>query len=769
MADELIPSRSQPLPTDGTPGVPGGVVAPGRTAITTGRDGALGKPNRDADKEAPPLHIPWSSWLLNLGAQFAFGLLLAVFLLVVLWASGFSLASAGGTSIIVAILVTAFVRHYIHWPLPKEAFAREAHLPPNVRPSDSSGREVVETVVFVVVLVLLLKSFAAEAFVIPTGSMAETLYGYNKGVKCPSCGITFPINCSNEVDPQDDSKPVPVNGCTCPNCRRVIRLVDPKREGRQPRSGVLQQDGMEFMEAADSGWSSGDRVLVGKFFDLATGWRQPRRLDVVVFKYPEGPQKNHVAMNYIKRLIGLSGETIAIWGGDLYVLSPEKSPSYDDSTWFKLTDKSLLSLQDAGVPEGVLSKLKDVKDQKFLGRESLLKKLANILDRDEPARFRDLVVNHADQRPVNPKERWQKEFMHANDERAKALFERGAFEIIRKPPEVLLAMRRQVYDNDHQASDLTGVKWQRWRPDGDAWEAEDDGKAFRHGTRVGEEKEHWLRYRHLLRHHHGTPTLITDAMGYNSNDTFQWNRDLGHWETVPTPYKGGDPNGGNWVGDLILECEVKIDKAEGELILELFRGPDRFRAKWDLASDNGLCTLTRKARGENAEEVLDRQPSRLKKGTYRLRFANVDRRLTVWVDSELPFGDGIAYDPPKLVGPTEADLQPASIGVRNGGALTVRKLTLWRDTYHTVAPNKVSDHTDGPDVRVRDWGDPAEWKGLREPPVLTLYVQPGHYLCLGDNSPQSSDGRTWGLVPERLLLGRALLVYWPPSRGGRIR
>src|SRR5271156_3648874 len=37
-------------------------------------------------------------------------------------------------------------------------------------------REIVETVVFVVVLVLLLKAFIAEAFVIPTGSMATTLW-----------------------------------------------------------------------------------------------------------------------------------------------------------------------------------------------------------------------------------------------------------------------------------------------------------------------------------------------------------------------------------------------------------------------------------------------------------------------------------------------------------------------------------------------------------------------------------------------------------------
>src|SRR5947208_16392616 len=63
------------------------------------------------------------------------------------------------------------------------------------------AREVVETIVFVVVLVLLLKLFVTEAFVIPTGSMAETLYGYQKLVKCPKCGHEFPLNSHDEVEP----------------------------------------------------------------------------------------------------------------------------------------------------------------------------------------------------------------------------------------------------------------------------------------------------------------------------------------------------------------------------------------------------------------------------------------------------------------------------------------------------------------------------------------------------------------------------------------
>jgi len=536
-----------------------------------------------------------------------------------------------------------------------------------------------------------LKTWVVEPYVHPTGSMADTMRGYHKQIRCPSCGYEFAVNSSIEADPQPELGRQFVNGCTCPNCRRVIRLVDRKRDDRAPRDGVLREDETEFEEVADPGWDSGDRFLVGK---RLLGGLSPGRLDLIVFDYPERQNEGFL---YIKRLIGLSGETVAISGGDLFVLSPSKGPTYDDSH-------------------------------------------------------------------VAAEDRWQSEHMHANDEAALKHFTDGAFEIIRKPPEGLLSMRRLVYDNDHQANDLTGKQWQRWRPDSDAWDAEDDGKAFRHTGGEKGNNTNWLRYRHLLRKEHGKPTLITDFMGYNSNESWEWRPQLNQWSPASkdTP---SSRNGSNWVGDLILECEVKIDKAEGELVLELVRGPDRFRARWDLASEDGVCTLTRQpVKGpEDSAEELDRQPTRLRKGTYRLRFANVDRRLTVWVDNQLPFGAGMPYDPPTFVGPTEADLQPASIGVK-GGALTVRKLKLWRDTYHTVAPQ-----SKGGDVQPGDWGDPKTWSGFQQPPVLTLYVQPGHYLCLGDNSPWSSDGRTWGLVPERLLLGRALLVYYPFDRAGRIR
>ena len=62
------------------------------------------------------------------------------------------------------------------------------------------ARELIETVVFVVVLVLMLKSFVAEAFVIPTGSMATTLWGYQAVVECPKCHYVFPVNASEQVE-----------------------------------------------------------------------------------------------------------------------------------------------------------------------------------------------------------------------------------------------------------------------------------------------------------------------------------------------------------------------------------------------------------------------------------------------------------------------------------------------------------------------------------------------------------------------------------------
>ena len=685
MADEMIPARSHPSASPSANGEPVSDGAPlngvpaGPLATPTARHGGI-----------------YSTLFDHHLLRMLMSILAAVGVWFALYRMDVDLKIIVSAAFIVFVVFSLFVSQLI-LPKPQTGTHSDAAEKSNAVPQPTDNtREIVETIVFVVVLVLLLKSFAAEAFVIPTGSMAETLWGYQKVVNCPKCEYQFPVNVSQWVDPQDGQHPEPVVGCVCPNCRQPIGFTvssSASQTDQERHNRYLAEFNSKYeqsTEIPDPSWTSGDRVLVAKFLYQLCG--NPERLEVVVFKYPDGPQKNHVPINYIKRLVGLPGEMIAIKGGKLYHLE-----------------------------------------------ENEVKKLGLTFNE-----FEGLSGEDKDQKELNL---WRNS--HVNDEKARTEFTAGGYKIIKKTPQALLSMRRIVFDNDHQAmSDLEkGIVSERWQPESKVWSA---GGQRGFNLEAQDTDLHWLRYRHLLRNHKD-PRLIDDMMGYNSN--------CPNVHPSDTKVLANKDVGDNWVGDLLLECEVVVDKAEGELVLELSRSVDRFQAVWDLT--NGRCTLKRTTDGQKAAVDLDSTATKLGKGTYRVRFANVDRRLTVWVDNRVVEWSGgkagVDYDPANGDLPTDNDLYPASIGARSA-AVQVRKIQLWRDTYYTVDASS-------PDLGVgalseKDWSHPGDWSG-RKLPFKTLYVQPGHFLCLGDNSPQSSDGRTWGLVPERLLLGRAQLIYYP--------
>ena len=173
----------------------------------------------------------------------------------------------------------------------------------SVATSGRNLRETIESVAIAFILAFLFRTFEAEAFVIPTGSMAPTLQGQHKDVDCIKCGFRFQLNASQEEGGAAQNSSDIVAG-TCPQCRYTLTLDTQGEaiEGRTPE---------EILFGAAQGTYPGDRILVGKFvYDFT----EPERWDVIVFKFP-GDTK----MNYIKRLVGLPGEDIHIRHGDIYV------------------------------------------------------------------------------------------------------------------------------------------------------------------------------------------------------------------------------------------------------------------------------------------------------------------------------------------------------------------------------------------------------------------------------------------------------------------
>jgi signal peptidase I len=47
-------------------------------------------------------------------------------------------------------------------------------------------------------------------------------------------------------------------------------------------------------------------------------------------------------------------------------------------------------------------------------------------------------------------------------------------------------------------------------------------------------------------------------------------------------------------------------------------------------------------------------------------------------------------------------------------------------------------------------------------------VGPDEYFVLGDNRPESSDSHFWGMLPAKLIVGKAWVSYWPPQLWGTV-
>ena len=172
-------------------------------------------------------------------------------------------------------------------------------------------RNSVESIYIAIVLAFVLRAFMVQAFVIPTGSMANSLYGEHFELECPSCHYNYPYG---SIKPVPRNKSIIPPNAQCPNCGYIYSDAGQKSKGVSLRGG--------------------DKVLVMKYL---YNFSPPKRWDVLVFKNPQSNREN-----YIKRLIGLPGETLQIIQGDVFISSDggknyriaRKPPEVQEAMWY---------------------------------------------------------------------------------------------------------------------------------------------------------------------------------------------------------------------------------------------------------------------------------------------------------------------------------------------------------------------------------------------------------------------------------------------------
>lgn len=600
-------------------------------------------------------------------------------------------------------------------PLPGRQ--RAAAAPSGEVPPVGDWRETVESIAMAVILALLFRGFVAEAFVIPTGSMAPTLMGRHKDVVCPQCHLRYQVSASIE---ENEGRPTDryVASVTCPICRYTPALSP----AEHPNEGSF----------------SGDRILVSKF---AYDFSAPQRWDVIVFKYP-----GNAVQNYIKRLVGLPGEKVWIVGGNIYT-APADAP-----------DEALRIARKP--PEKLEALLHLVDDTDHIPPQ--------LVALGWPARWQP----------------W--------------------------PPASQPAWR--VEEGGRKLLSPTGA-------------AEDAWIRYRHLVPRYEDWEQIAKSGRLPPDVPQRPgELISDFYAYNAwghvdfAETVPWARSL-----VPSNYAlpvlhrvqgpGPPPSqpqnlAQHWVDDLALECTARVVDPRGVLTLMLVRGGVQHLCRIDLAS--GQVQLSMRDRrgqalpftgddGQTHDIATGHTPLR-RAGIYHLRLANCDHEMVLWVDGRVvAFDRPTTYDSDDLIAPWYAledpgDLAPAGFAVRQG-QVELSRVRIYRDKYYVAAsdevppserlsafdtPNDNNDYTQRISLPDRPYlSEPAALREVFSNPQLweasgvfapgnrrhvSFELREDEYFPLGDNSPQSADGRFWPdhhFVERDLLLGKALLIYWP--------
>jgi signal peptidase I len=204
---------------------------------------------------------------------------------------------------------------------------------------------------------------------------------------------------------------------------------------------------------------------------------------------------------------------------------------------------------------------------------------------------------------------------------------------------------------------------------------------------------------------------------------------LGWSRPIRDDYPGGFRHASPFtVGDLVVRFRITPGKGTAVVGAELRENEDSFEVRLPVGDGERHAALLR-----NREEVVRIEGHRLEPGVeVEIRFANLDDRITLEVNGEEVISWPIP-DPSQAVTNEE---MVAKVGFQ-GGVAEIRGLSLFRDIYYYRK-----------DYR-------------RELPAK---IPENGCFMLGDNSSTSLDSRAWGSVPASQLIGRPMVVFWPPSR-----
>ncbi len=216
-------------------------------------------------------------------------------------------------------------------------------------------------------------------------------------------------------------------------------------------------------------------------------------------------------------------------------------------------------------------------------------------------------------------------------------------------------------------------------------------------------------------------------------------------------------SGENAVSDLMLEATLAIDQQPESLEVTIPTGTTACRFRLDLQTGSAELRL------DDSDKPLRTGRVTLSGSALQLEASNFDRRILVTIDGESPFAPldlpGKAVDrPPISSSEAVRDGDSGESGINTamaphqqfqlqitGGRLSVTRMKIYRDVYYT----------------------PGRRKHAVESPCI---VAANSYFVQGDNSPVSSDSRSWDnpFVPHQLLMGKPFVVHLP-SRPGRLK